>query len=147
MNNNIKTALIVFLLITVGLASILYYNSYNKEKLQKEEILSLQQKKDDLDNQNKKLESDLDILENTNQSNLNQITIMSEEVAKLQQNNSQLETEVNNYKKQSSSTCTKNNSCKLRTPGSGFRCDKNKVYSEIENYWCECTINCDVTIK
>ena len=50
-------------------------------------------------------------------------------------------------KDQNSSVCTKDNSCKFRTPGSAFRCDKNGKYKSNGDYWCECTIDCEVVIR
>lgn len=44
-------------------------------------------------------------------------------------------------------TCTKENSCKLRTPGSEFRCDANTIYNENGSNLCECNIDCDVVKK
>jgi hypothetical protein len=43
--------------------------------------------------------------------------------------------------------CDKDNSCKLRTPGSGFRCDGAGKYVEDGDKWCECTASCKVKIK
>jgi hypothetical protein len=45
------------------------------------------------------------------------------------------------------SICTKENSCKFRTPGSAFRCNANTIYNENGSNWCECDANCDVVIK
>lgn len=46
-----------------------------------------------------------------------------------------------------SNTCVKDNSCKSRTPGSSFRCDQNKMYSESGINQCECTVNCEVVVR
>jgi len=43
--------------------------------------------------------------------------------------------------------CTNDNSCKFRTPGSGFRCDAEKKYNESGSNWCECSTDCDIVVK
>lgn len=54
---------------------------------------------------------------------------------------------VEELKEKNSSICTKDNSCKLRAPGSAFKCDKDGKYDRYGDYWCECTINCEVNIQ
>ena len=40
--------------------------------------------------------------------------------------------------------CVKSNSCKSRTVGSGFRCDKEDNFVGTGEYWCECSEKCEV---
>jgi hypothetical protein len=44
-------------------------------------------------------------------------------------------------------TCTRENSCKFRTPGSAFRCNAALLYSENGSNWCECSADCNVIKK
>ena len=68
----------------------------------------------------------------------------------LLQKTKQLSDTIDENKKisdKSSSTCAKENGCKFRTPGSGYRCTVSGDYEEQGSKWCECDIDCNVQIK
>jgi hypothetical protein len=46
-----------------------------------------------------------------------------------------------------STTCLKDNSCKFRGPGAGFRCNGIGEYNTSGDFWCDCTAECEVDIQ
>ena len=127
--NNTKVFLIFILVIFLAMGGVLgfqYWKANEKNKVLEAQISSLEQEKSVSIEKNSQLESDVAALKSTNQEIL---------------------TQVESLKKKSSSICTKNNSCKFRTPGSGFKCDRDGKYSSHGDHWCECTIDCEVNIQ
>lgn len=148
--DNAKVFLIFILVIFLAMSGVLgfqYWKANEKNKVLETQILSLEQEKSVLVEKNSRLESDVAALKNTNQEILTQVDKLNRQVSETEKEKSQLQQQVENLKKKSSSICTKNNSCKFRTPGSGFRCDKDGKYNSHGDYWCECTIDCEVNIQ
>jgi len=148
--NNTKVFLIFVLVILLGTSGLLgfqYWKADEKNKALENQVLSLEQNKSDLEEENNQLKSDVSALEDTNQEILAQVNELAEQISELGQEQSQFKQQVEELKKKSSSICTEDNSCKFRTPGSGFRCNEDGEYNGYGDYWCECTINCEVNIQ
>jgi len=124
--------IILALLIVSGL--LMYKNSQQNYQLS-----SLEQKSDRKSALISSLNSELSNLEQENNRLSSQISNLSSELSSLSGSN-------NIVRDQDIDTCNTENSCRFRTPGSGYRCNAHGIYSESGDHYCECSDSCEVTI-
>jgi len=148
MNNKIFLfILLVIILAVIALLGFQYWQTSEENTTLKEQILSFEQSGYILKEENTQLKLNIAALDNTNHEILALVDDLSEEISKFGGEQSRLQKQIEELKDKSSGICTKDNSCKFRTPGSAFRCNQDGKYNSRGDYWCECTIDCEVDIR
>lgn len=127
--NNIRVVLIIILMLSLGISGFLSFKYWGVVE------------------ENQQLQSDIVALNNTNQEILGQVDQLAGQISILGQEQEQFKEDIEILQKRSSIICSKDNSCKFRTPGSTFRCDQDSKYDGDGDYFCECTLNCEVRVK